>query len=84
MPGLFKFAVVFALATSGALAAAPRQIDVSEGPMAAAINSQLTEASETGFGGAVVVEVDGKTLLQAGYSYADREKKHRNSDGATA
>ena len=84
MPDLLKFAVVFALVSGAAHAADPRQVDVSEGPTAAAINNQLIAAAENGFGGAVVVEVDGKTLLQAGYGYADREKKLPFSADTTA
>jgi len=84
MPVLLKFAVVFALVSGAAHAADPRQVDVSEGPTAAAINNQLIAAAENGFGGAVVVEVDGKTLLQAGYGYADREKKLPFSADTTA
>ncbi|NEX93210.1 serine hydrolase domain-containing protein [Caulobacter sp. 17J65-9] len=57
-------------------AAAPRTVEVLDGPVAAAIDAQLTAAAEQrGFGGAVVVEMEGRTVLKAGYGYADREAK---------
>ncbi|MBC6982184.1 serine hydrolase [Caulobacter sp. 17J80-11] len=57
-------------------AAAPRTVEILDGPVAAAIDARLTEAAQTrGFGGAVVVEMGGKTVLKAGYGYADREAK---------
>jgi len=84
MPGLIKFAVVLALLSNAAHAAAPLRVGVAEGPMAAAINQQLSAAAGNGFGGAVIVELDGRTLLQAGYGYADRERKIPFAAGTTA
>ena len=81
---MLKFAVVFALVSGVAHAAAPLQVDVSEGSTAAAINSQLAAASENGFGGAVVVEMNGNTIVQAGYGFADRDRKIPFSADTTA
>ncbi|GAA0654755.1 serine hydrolase domain-containing protein [Brevundimonas lenta] len=53
----------------------PRTVAVLEGPLAAQIDQGLTAAMANGFGGAVVLQVDGRTVLQAGYGYADRERR---------
>jgi CubicO group peptidase (beta-lactamase class C family) len=41
----------------------------------AAIDQALTDAAAKGFGGAVIVEQGGKTLLAKGYGFADRERR---------
>lgn len=47
-------------------------VDVRRGPLAAEIDRQLAAAVPGGFGGAIIIEVDGTTLLRAGYGLADR------------
>ncbi len=49
-----------------------RQAEVLVGPLAAAIDRQLDAASKDGFGGAVIIEINGEVVLKAGYGYADR------------
>jgi CubicO group peptidase (beta-lactamase class C family) len=64
------------LAAGGARAEAPRHVDVAKGPIAAAIDRQLTAAAETrGFGGAVVIAIKGEVILKGGWGYANREAK---------
>ncbi len=41
----------------------------------AQIDRDLTEAAAKGFGGAVIIQQGGKTLLGKGYGYADRERQ---------
>jgi CubicO group peptidase (beta-lactamase class C family) len=41
----------------------------------AAINQQLSEAAANGFGGALIIEQGGKTLLAKGYGFADRKRR---------
>jgi len=53
---------------------ARRNVDVLEGPLASVLDRQLTGAAAKGFGGAIVVDVGGKVVLQAGYGLANREK----------
>lgn len=54
---------------------APVRIDVLNGELAHQIHGILRDASTAGFGGAIVVELDGEVVLQGGYGYADREKR---------
>ena len=70
-------AAAAAIAVAPSAAAAPaRKVEVLKGPVAAAIDQQLTQAAATkGFGGAVIVEIAGDTVLKAGYGLADRERK---------
>lgn len=58
--------------TDTTLAPPPTSVDTRIGPIAAEIDSQLSAAVTAGFGGAIIVEVNGKTLLRAGYGLADR------------
>lgn len=48
------------------------RVDIRIGPIAAELDRQLTAAVPAGFGGAIIVEVGGTTLLKAGYGLADR------------
>lgn len=49
--------------------------DVLRGELGSRIDAILREATTTsGFGGAVIVELDGELVLQSGYGYADRER----------
>jgi CubicO group peptidase (beta-lactamase class C family) len=41
----------------------------------ASIDQSLSEAGANGFGGAIVIEQGGKTLLAKGYGFADRERR---------
>ena len=64
------------LATSrGFSQAPPKRADVVDGELARNLDTQLTQAVEKGFGGAVIVEVQGKSVLKAGYGLADRETR---------
>jgi CubicO group peptidase (beta-lactamase class C family) len=64
---------VFALgaAASGQNAASPADTQAT----IAQIDKVLTDAAAKGFGGAIIVEQDGKTLLSKGYGFADRERR---------
>jgi CubicO group peptidase (beta-lactamase class C family) len=69
-------AAVAVLAASSAAAEPVKRVEVARGPVAEAIDRQLTAAAaERGFGGAVLVEVAGEVVLRAGYGYADRKAK---------
>ena len=55
--------------------AAPATAKTVHGPIAQKIDAVLKDAARHGFGGAVLVEVDGVPILKAGYGYADRARK---------
>jgi CubicO group peptidase (beta-lactamase class C family) len=61
------------LVSASGFAQASKRVDVSEGDLARNLDSQLTQAAGKGFGGAVIVEVQGKLALKAGYGFANRE-----------
>lgn len=76
----------WAIGTPGSLAAEPARdstatqppqvvarVDIKIGPIAEEIDRQLTAAVPGGFGGAIIVEIDGTTILRGGYGLADRE-----------
>lgn len=50
-------------------------MEVSDGSVAEAVNRALLAAASTDFGGAIVIEQNGKVILKAGYGYANREKR---------
>jgi len=45
------------------------------GPMAEAIHADLSRRAAGGFSGAIIVEIDGDVVLDAGYGWADRERR---------
>src|ERR1035437_7090407 len=51
----------------------PQSVDILDGALARQIDEELIQASAKGFGGAVIVEMQGKLVLKAGYGFADRE-----------
>ena len=53
----------------------PHQADVVQGDAAQSLDAALAEAAKHGFGGAVLLEDKGVPILQAGYGYANRDKK---------
>jgi CubicO group peptidase (beta-lactamase class C family) len=50
-------------------------MEVSEGTLADAVNRALLAAASPDFGGALIIERDGKVVLKAGYGYANRERR---------
>ena len=68
-------AAFLAFSPVAATAAAPQPAAVATNPAVAAIDRGLTEAAAKGFGGAIVIEQGGKTLLSKGYGFADRGRK---------
>jgi len=81
MQGLRSFAIAAAIftfacpLTSVAAQSNPAASDAAT--TVAAIDKALKEAEAKGFGGAVIVEQSGRTLLSKGYGYADRERRIR-------
>lgn len=68
--------MVGALPARAAEAKAPTvTLEVHEGTLADAVHRALVGAASPDFGGALVLEQGGKTLLKAGYGYADRERR---------
>lgn len=55
-------------------AQAPATVDRLSGQLGRDLHALLTEAAAAGFGGAIIAEVNGEVILQAGYGYADRER----------
>lgn len=51
------------------------RIETKSGALAERIDGLLQRAAADGFGGAVIVEDDGKIVLEAGYGYANREER---------
>lgn len=73
---LFAILLAFAVAAD-ASASAPthRHVAVVRGALAQGLDAQLTEAARVrGFGGAMVVEIDGKLVLKGGWGLASRER----------
>ena len=60
-------------AAAAAAPSAPAAVDVQQ--QIAAIDGTMTAAAAKGFGGALIIEQSGKTLLSKGYGFADRERK---------
>lgn len=54
---------------------APATVDHLSGKLGRDLHGLLTEAAAAGFGGAIIAEVNGEVILQAGYGYADRERR---------
>ncbi len=50
-------------------------MDVKIGTLAETINNALLSAASADFGGAIIVEQNGKIILKAGYGYANREQR---------
>jgi CubicO group peptidase (beta-lactamase class C family) len=64
------------IAAAAALLAQPAGAQsTSAGERIAAIDQALTDAAAKGFGGAIIVEQGGQTLLAKGYGFADRERR---------
>ena len=55
--------------------APPHHADIVQGDIAQSLDVGLTEATQHGFGGAVLLEDKGVPILKAGYGYANRDKK---------
>lgn len=55
-------------------AAAPEDAGKTDAALAA-IDSKTQDAAKAGFGGAILIEQDGKPVLARGYGFADREKR---------
>jgi len=73
----YLFALLLALALAAPSQAleppAPSRVEVADGPLAQALDRQLTDAAvNRGFGGAVVIEVRGKVVLKGGWGLANR------------
>jgi CubicO group peptidase (beta-lactamase class C family) len=70
-------ALLAAFATSApgdAAASAPRTVAVVHGDLGETLDRQLTDAATSrGFGGALVVEIDGKLVIEGGWGLANRE-----------
>ncbi len=49
------------------------QVETVDGALAQVVNTRLAAAVPNGFAGAVIVEIDGKPVLRAGYGLANRE-----------
>src|SRR4029077_3724762 len=45
------------------------------GAMAEAIHADLSRRAAGGFSGAIIVEIDDEVVLDAGYGWADRERR---------
>jgi CubicO group peptidase (beta-lactamase class C family) len=64
------------LSASVAKAEAPLvTVELNDGGVADAVNRALLAAASPNFGGAIIIERDGKLILKAGYGYANREKR---------
>lgn len=50
-------------------------MDVNDGSVADAVNRAVIAAASPDFGGAIIIEQNGKVILKAGYGYANREKR---------
>jgi CubicO group peptidase (beta-lactamase class C family) len=69
-------AAVAALLTQTAAAQpAPAQPATTADQAIATIDQALKDSAAKGFGGAIIVEQGGKTLLSKGYGFADRERR---------
>ena len=60
-----------------ALACPATAVAATPAEVAAAIDRELRAAEAEGFGGAVIVERGGETLVRHGYGFADRERRVR-------
>ncbi|MCE9521667.1 MAG: beta-lactamase family protein [Alphaproteobacteria bacterium] len=72
-------ALVMAAFVLAAFDAAPKApivtTEVSDGILAENVNRAVLATASQQFGGAVIIEQDGKVVLKAGYGYADRERQ---------
>lgn len=62
------------IATPSSAGAAPALATANDQALSQ-LDAALTDAAAKGFGGAVIIEQGGKTLLSKGYGFADRERK---------
>lgn len=69
----FVVGCLWLLAALPAQAAAIQPGDIVSGPLAEDIDRQLTDQAAHGFGGSVVIRMDGEIVLQRGYGLSDRE-----------
>ena len=75
--GIIKSFALIALALLFAAAPAPASAQAAPtgAQVIAHIDQQLSAAAAKGFGGAIVIEQAGRTLLAKGYGYADRKRR---------
>src|ERR1700694_1030655 len=69
--GVGLFALVAAADQPNPPATARKKI----GPIAEAIHADLSRRAAGGFSGAIIVEIDGEVILDAGYGWADRGRR---------
>ncbi len=75
-PGAILLTTACALPPQVATAERPIvTIETNEGKLADTVNRALLTAASSEFGGALIIEQDGTTILKAGYGYADRERR---------
>ncbi|MBP6013749.1 MAG: beta-lactamase family protein [Alphaproteobacteria bacterium] len=75
-PGTILLTTACALAPQVATADPPIvTIETNKGKLADAVNRALLTAASPEFGGALIIEQNGKTILKSGYGYADRERR---------
>jgi CubicO group peptidase (beta-lactamase class C family) len=67
--------VLLLASVAGFSQALPKRVDVVDGKLAQGLDTQLRQAVEKGFGGAIILEVQGKIILKAGYGFANRETR---------
>ncbi len=68
-------AILFLLTAQCASAAPLRTAEVVREGIATTLDRQLTQAADSGFDGAVIVEAKGEIMLKAGYGAANRDAK---------
>ena len=51
------------------------QVEIQLGEQAKSVHNLLQELASKGFSGSIVIEKNGKVILQGGYGYANREKQ---------
>jgi CubicO group peptidase (beta-lactamase class C family) len=66
---------LLALASSVTATDAPVRSDVRKGVLAETIHTDLANRVPAGFNGAIIVEQDGEVVLDAGYGWANRERR---------
>lgn len=87
IPGLFSVALVIAMSATPASAAplpVPVSVPASDAAITGQVDALMQEAALHGFGGAVVIERQGRVLLSKGYGLADRRTRAPFSDQTVA
>jgi CubicO group peptidase (beta-lactamase class C family) len=69
---MLAFAALLIARSGGVSAQDPRP---AAGGIVESIDRELTDAAAKGFGGAIIIEQGGRTLLEKGYGFADRERR---------